>query len=122
MRVLCNLNTPGHLRLFDSALDELDIHGVPAEKVAVTGAQPFDPWFGRAPSASREEFCTRVGVHPDRPLVLSCASRSNIAEGVEQRFVDRWIATICARESPTVASVRAPASSRRPSRYGASGS
>jgi len=98
-----NLTNKGHMRLVPDLVvvwndaqrrEAVELHGVPAERVAVTGAQPFDRWFGRAPSALREEFCAKVGLRPDRPFVLFCASRSNIGEGVEQRFVQRWVAAI----------------------------
>ena len=45
------------------------LHGMPDERIVVTGAQSFDQWFDRAPGA-REEFCARVGLDPNRPYVL----------------------------------------------------
>ena len=45
------------------------LHGMPDERIVVTGAQSFDQWFDRAPGG-REEFCARVGLDPNRPYVL----------------------------------------------------
>jgi hypothetical protein len=61
-----NLTNKGHLRLVPDMVtvwngqqkkEAVEYHGVPADRVAVTGAQLFDRWFGRRPSQSRESFC-----------------------------------------------------------------
>ncbi len=53
----------------DTQKDEaVRLHGVPPERVVVTGAQCYDQWFGRQPVRSREAFCARVGLPPDRPV------------------------------------------------------
>src|ERR1043166_1400557 len=38
--------------------EAIEMHGVPADRVLVTGAQCYDQWWNRAPSRSREAFCT----------------------------------------------------------------
>src|SRR5439155_27346423 len=69
-----------------------EYHDVPAKRVVLTGAQPFDRWFGRQPRETREQFCTKVGLDPGRPYVIFVGSSSNIArENVEEGFVRRWI-------------------------------
>jgi hypothetical protein len=64
-----NLTNKGHMRVVPDLVtvwnehqktEAVTYHGVPAERVAVTGAQLFDRWFGRAPSQSREAFCQMV--------------------------------------------------------------
>jgi hypothetical protein len=45
------------------------LHGVPPARVAVTGAQCFDEWFGWEPRP-RADFCARAGLDPARPFVL----------------------------------------------------
>lgn len=71
--------------------EAVKLHRVPPERVIVTGAQPFDRWFGRRPTLSREAFCRRVGLDPDRPFVLFTGSTSNITDpNVEDRLVRRW--------------------------------
>jgi hypothetical protein len=70
--------------------EAVDLHGVPAERVVVTGAQAYDHWFAWAPSSSREEFCRRVGLRDDRPFVLYLCSSPFIAPK-EDRFVAGWV-------------------------------
>ena len=55
----------------DTQKDEaVRLHGVPPERVVVTGAQCYDQWFGRQPVRTREAFCARVGLPPGRPFIL----------------------------------------------------
>ncbi len=67
------------------------LHGVPPERVVVTGAQCYDQWFGRTPRRSREEFCRRVGLPDDRPFVLYVCSALFWGSPVEAEFVRRWV-------------------------------
>src|SRR5688572_21556196 len=50
------------------------LHGVPADRVIVTGAQCYDQWFGRVPIRTRQEFCRQVGLASDRPHILYVCS------------------------------------------------
>lgn len=78
--------------------EAVDLHGVAPERIVVTGAQPFDRWFGREPSSSRETFLRRVGLPPGRRFVLFVGStKQNAAPGAEPMFVRRWVAAL--RES-----------------------
>jgi hypothetical protein len=38
------------------------MHGIPPDRVVLTGAQRFDDWFDRRPSTSREDFQRKVGL------------------------------------------------------------
>jgi hypothetical protein len=67
-----------------------EMHGVPSERVVVTGAQKFDAWFERRPSTTRPEFAQRVGLDASRPYVLYLCSSSFIAPD-EVPFVRRWL-------------------------------
>ena len=70
-------------------------HGVSPDRVAVTGAQPFDKWFGRAPSRDRDAFCRMVGLRPERPFILFTGSSESIsAPDLEVTFVRRWVAYV----------------------------
>jgi hypothetical protein len=70
--------------------EAITLHGVPEEKVVVTGAQPFDHWFGWQPSVAREAFCRQVGLPADRPYILYvCSSRFIAPEEVP--FVRSWL-------------------------------
>jgi hypothetical protein len=50
--------------------EAIEMHGVPEERVVVTGAQSFDRWFDQRASRSREDFARRVGLPDTRPYVL----------------------------------------------------
>jgi hypothetical protein len=70
--------------------EAITLHGVAAEKVVVTGAQPFDHWFDWRPGVRREEFCRQVGLPDDRPYILyACSSRFIAPEEVP--FVRSWL-------------------------------
>jgi hypothetical protein len=99
-----NLTNKGHMRVRPDLVtvwnehqkaEAVSYHGVPAERVAVTGAQLFDRWFDRQPNQSREQFCRMVGLPVDRPMVLYTGSSVFIARSeVEAPFVRRWIAAL----------------------------
>jgi len=78
-----------------------EYHYIPAERIAVTGAQLFDKWFTRQVTRSREEFCARVGLADTRPFVLFTGSSSFISESkTEVAFVRRWIAALRGSNDP----------------------
>ena len=56
-----------------------ELHRLRTDRVVVTGAQLFDPWFERRPSTTREEFLERVGLEPSARYVLYVGSSRNIA-------------------------------------------
>ena len=68
-------------------------HGMPADRIVVTGAQCYDQWFNRPPSRDRASFCRAVGLDPDRPLILYVCSVMT-PNPYESRFVQRWIEAI----------------------------
>ena len=73
--------------------EAIDLHGVPADRVIVTGAQAYDHWFATEPTLDRESFCRQVGLDPARPILLYLCSSLFIAPH-EVGFVRRWIAAI----------------------------
>lgn len=75
-----------------------ELHGVPADRVAVTGAVAYDHWFDWQPSTTREEFCLRVGLDPGRPYVLYAGSSKFIAPR-EGRFVLEWVKALRSERS-----------------------
>ncbi len=78
--------------------EAVTLHGVPASRVVVTGAQPFDHWFDWAPRTTREDFCEYVGLPAGRPYLLYlCSSRFIAPEEVP--FVRRWLEQL--RQSPS---------------------
>jgi hypothetical protein len=68
------------------------LHFISPDKIVVTGAQPFDRWFHRKPSTTREEFCQKVGLKINLPFILFVGSTAGIsAPDTEERFVRQWI-------------------------------
>lgn len=67
------------------------IHGVPAERMVLTGAPLFDRWdAARLGGRTREEFCRRVGLDPSRPFVCYLGSTAGIAQ--DESWVVRELA------------------------------
>jgi hypothetical protein len=73
--------------------EAVNLHHVRASRVIVTGAVPYDHWFGWRPRRSRAEFCVRVGLHAERPFVLYLCSSKFIAPN-ELAYIRGWIAAI----------------------------
>jgi hypothetical protein len=46
-----------------------ELHGYPPEDIDVVGPPQFDSYFDGSPRASREAFCRRVGLDPQRRLL-----------------------------------------------------
>jgi hypothetical protein len=85
--------------------EAIEMHGVPAARVFVTGAQCYDQWWGRRPSRSREAFCERVGLRADGPLLLYVCS-SLFRDTVEEpSFVLEWIDALRASGDPRLQDV-----------------
>lgn len=82
--------------------EAVHLHGVPAERVVVTGAQLFDHWFDWKPSRSREDFCARVGIDPAKPFVLFLGS-SNFIAPEEALVAERWMRAIRSAPDPVLA-------------------
>jgi hypothetical protein len=86
--------------------EAIELHGIAPDRVAVTGAQLFDRWFGRTPSRSADEFCQAVGLADAAPFALFTCSSGFIAEGrAEVAFVRSWIESLRASRDPRVASL-----------------
>jgi hypothetical protein len=84
--------------------EAVELHGVPSERVVVTGAQPFDHWFDWHASADRGEFCRRVGLPADRPYLLYLGSSRFVAPE-EEPYVRAWLQALRASESPALRDV-----------------
>ena len=78
-----------------------ELHGAPADRVVVTGAQAYDHWFSTQPSTTREAFCARVGLPAGRPYLLYLCSSPFIAPQ-EVDVVRRWIAAIRGSSDPAL--------------------
>ena len=78
--------------------EAIELHGVPPDRIEVTGAQCFDQWFDRQPERGREAFLDRVGLPRHKPFLLYVCSSLFRGTGSEARFVEKWIQAI--RSSP----------------------
>jgi hypothetical protein len=75
--------------------EAVELHDIPADRVAITGAQLFDRWFDRTPSTTRQEFCAARGLDPALPLVLyTCSSSFIAAAPAEVAFVREWVSQL----------------------------
>ena len=94
---------PDHMLVWNDVQKQeaREMHGFPADRVVVTGAQCYDQWFTRAPARSRETFCATVGLRPDRPFALWVHSAlSPTPVPPEPALVMRWIAALRASPDP----------------------
>jgi hypothetical protein len=78
--------------------EAVELHGIPAERVVVTGAQLFDQWFERRPSSPREEFVRKIGLDSSLPYVLYVCSNPAMTELPESGFVLEWVGALRASE------------------------
>ncbi len=84
--------------------EAIELHGVPGERIVVTGAQCFD--LDRQPSRDRETFCRHVGLPSSPPYILWVCSALFQGSPVEAQFVLRWIRAL--RESRSAILMSAP--------------
>jgi len=80
--------------------EAVEYHRVPEDRIAVTGAQCFDRWFGRRPSRDRYTLCQAIGLTPVRPFVLYVCSAPFLGSQPEAPFVMEWVRRL--RESKGV--------------------
>ncbi len=73
--------------------EAVELHGVPPERVTVTGAPRFDPFFRMRPSLDYGAFCELLGLDEACPTILYVCS-SRFVDARERDFVERWIAEI----------------------------
>jgi hypothetical protein len=82
--------------------EAVEMHGIPANRVVVTGAQCFDRWFDRQPSRGRTEFARRVRLPDDRPFILWVCSALFPGSPSEAEYVMRWAAHLRASTDPRI--------------------
>lgn len=84
--------------------EAIDLHGLDAERVVVTGAPAYDHWFGWKPSTTREGFCRKLGLDADRPFVVYLGSSAFIAPA-EADTVLEWVEGLRAAPFPELRDV-----------------
>lgn len=82
--------------------EAVELHHLDADRVVVTGSQVFDEWFRKQPSTPRAEFCARVGLRPDRPILLYVCSGLLEGSPPESPFVIRWAQHLRASMHPVL--------------------
>jgi hypothetical protein len=85
--------------------EAIDLHGVPSDRIVVTGAQCYDQWFDRAPALRYDAFCTRVGLRADRPFILYAVSSLFRGTASEPAFVEQWIRAVRGSRDPRLRDV-----------------
>jgi len=83
--------------------EAVELHGVPPDRVVVTGAARFDDFFAMRPASSREEFCRHAGLDPARPFALYICSSEFVAPR-EVEFVQRWVQAVRQSADPALRS------------------
>ena len=76
----------------DQRREAVELHGIPAASIAVTGAPAYDHWFGRRPSRDRGELLGALG-SPDAPYVLYVGSSPFLAPN-EGASIGRWLGAL----------------------------
>ena len=86
---------PDRIAVWNDAMrrEAVELHGVPPDRLHVTGAAVFDRWFDAAPAVDRAAFCRRLGLDPARPLIVYLCSSHSIARR-ESLIVKRWLAVV----------------------------
>jgi hypothetical protein len=72
--------------------EAVELQGVPLDRVVMTGAQTFDPWFEMSPSMTRDAFTDMVGL-PRGPFLLYSCSSLFVAPD-EVGYVRQWLARV----------------------------
>jgi len=73
--------------------EAVELHGVPAARVTVTGAQCYDQLFRWQPGQLREDFCRAAGLPPNRPYVMYVCSALT-PDPREAAFVVEWVRSL----------------------------
>ena len=82
--------------------EAIELHHLDADRIVVTGSQVFDEWFDKQPSTPREEFCQRVGLRSDRPILLYVGSSLLEESPPEPTFAARWVRYVRESEHPVL--------------------
>jgi hypothetical protein len=85
--------------------EAMQMHRVPESRIAVTGAQCYDRWFGRVPTRSRAEFVRHAGLPDQRPYVLWTCSALLPGTPPEPGIFMRWASQLRRSSDPRVRDV-----------------
>lgn len=83
--------------------EAVELHHVPSRRVVVTGAHPFDRWFGRSPQRTRAEFLKNAGLPTDRLLLLYVGLvAKDPRQDAEKALVAAWIEALRRSDDPAL--------------------
>lgn len=82
--------------------EAVDLHGLPAERVVVTGAYGYEQWLLREPSRSRAAFCAASGLDPAQAVIVYVCSVLSRPAPPEAPFVLAWIRALRASADPAL--------------------
>jgi hypothetical protein len=82
--------------------EAVELHHLPPDRVLVTGSQVFDDWFVKQPSTAHAEFCNRVGLRQDHPILLYVCSALLEGSPSESEFVVQWAKHLRASGDPVL--------------------
>jgi hypothetical protein len=104
-----NLTTKGLIHVLPDLLlawnatqrdEAVEVHSIPPERIAITGAPLFDKWFVTASEPSdRRAFLRRVGLDADAPYLLYLGSSANITRD-ETWLVREIVAAFRSHDEP----------------------
>jgi hypothetical protein len=77
--------------------EAVSLHGIPPERVALTGAPGFDDWFGWQPREAGV-FRRRVGLPPDRSHLLWVGGALRPSSSTEAEYAGEWLEALRASE------------------------
>ena len=83
------------------AKEAAELHDLPEDHIAVTGAQLYDHWFAMTPRDDREAYCATLGLDPALPIILYACSSPFICPD-EVGFVQRWLQALRNSDDPVV--------------------
>jgi hypothetical protein len=86
------------------AREAVELHGIPADAIAVVGAVRFDSVFETSPSAERASVLGELGLDPGRKTVLWLGSSAFVSPH-EPELVEEWIARLRATRDGELDSV-----------------
>ncbi len=85
--------------------EAVELHGLPASRVVVTGAYGYEQWLSREPSQSRAAFCAACGLDPARPVLVYVCSVLSRPAPPEAPSVLAWIRALRASTDPALRDV-----------------
>jgi FkbM family methyltransferase len=106
-----NLSTKGAIHEFPDAVfvwneiqkkEAIDFHHVPKDRIVVTGATRFDTFFKLKSVIERDEFCRKLGLDAEKPIITYLGSSKFVSER-EEEFIEQWIRAV--RSTPDLKQV-----------------